>query len=572
MNCTNGKKHELNIPIGRISAVDPLSITASDRAGLFLLLFVDIESTYTRLVLFLFSSQFSTSPTTMPPRKKPAPAPHPDLDPSPDPLQMTVKSTEEQPTSGRRSMRARNATTPVVGMGSGGVSVSGRKRGKGEVEKEEDVRVEGGRASKKVKVDTPKKKAVVPTEASAETTSRRAAELMVEVQMQLNAHGFSPGTGKEVEMAVAEEGGRASKRAKVDTPKKKAIVPKEALKAAETSKVDVTTDVGSPAPSPTKRRGRPPSARKTAASADVPKTATPPPRTSKRTATKAKPVAQEVPTAKDAPAEAKTPSKRKAKAPAPPIRHSSNPLDDAPPPNPEPTPQQTKTKEPDVLKELEEPEPRASASFDLQSRDAFLRNERWQRDKEARNFNFEGDVNEGRRLRSGQAVVSVGQGTSEMGEEDEDDMVVEEDDADESGYEEDGKRPQGDPLGEDAVFEADNDYLSQLTYDANLPVEALKTTLADRTEADSSRDEEPKRHALTPFAQKVLRTVIGNLAGCETYSAFTIMGSEDEKDESLKHLVNLLTGTVERGEGNSCLVLGAKGSGKTRVSSRRKTC
>jgi origin recognition complex subunit 4 len=464
-------------------------------------------------------------------------------------------------------MRPRNSTsvgTPTVVKSSGRASMSGRKRGKEEMEAELKTIGDGeeGRASKRAKVDTPKKKTVVPAEASAATASKRAAELMVEVQMQLNAQSFSPEVRKEGEVTVNEEGGRASKKAKADTPKTKAVVSDEASKAGEVT-VETQADGGSPAPSPTKR-GRPPSARKTATSVDVPKTATPP-RTSKRTTAKAKPVFPKTSTAKDTPVEAKTPSKRKAKASAPPIRHSSNPLDDAPLPltEAEPTPQ-TKTKEPDVLKELEEPEPRASASFDLQSRDAFLRNERWQRDKEARNFNFEGDVNEGRKLRSGKAMASVG--TSEIGDEDDDDMVVEEDDADESGYEEDGKRPQGDALGEDAVFEADNDYLSQLTYDANVPVETLKTTLANPTKVHGSRVDEPKRHALTPFAQKVLRTVIGNLAGCETYSSSTPMGPEEEMDESLKHLVNLLTGTVERGEGNSCLVLGAKGSGKTRVS------
>jgi origin recognition complex subunit 4 len=49
--------------------------------------------------------------------------------------------------------------------------------------------------------------------------------------------------------------------------------------------------------------------------------------------------------------------------------------------------------------------------------------------------------------------------------------------------------------------------------------------------------------------------------------------SEDEDDQgpptneiAFKQLSDLLKGTVERGEGNSCLLLGPKGSGKTRVS------
>lgn len=226
--------------------------------------------------------------------------------------------------------------------------------------------------------------------------------------------------------------------------------------------------------------------------------------------------------------------------------------------------------EPEVLRELEETQPCAGKSFDLtsaQSRDAFLRNERWQRDKEARNFNFEGDVNEGRRLRSGKAVASTG--TSDIGDDEDEGTVEDQDEADESGYGGEGKHGQADPTGEaDAVFVADNDYLSHLTYDADMPVETQKSALADASvqERPILEDGEPSSPMLTPFAKRVLRTVISNLAGCDSYSTSGPMTPEEEKDDSLRHLVNLLTGTVDRGEGNSCLVLGAKGSGKTRVS------
>ena len=40
---------------------------------------------------------------------------------------------------------------------------------------------------------------------------------------------------------------------------------------------------------------------------------------------------------------------------------------------------------------------------------------------------------------------------------------------------------------------------------------------------------------------------------------------DEEKNEALQGLLNLLKGTVERGEGNSALVVGARGVGKTRV-------
>lgn len=42
--------------------------------------------------------------------------------------------------------------------------------------------------------------------------------------------------------------------------------------------------------------------------------------------------------------------------------------------------------------------------------------------------------------------------------------------------------------------------------------------------------------------------------------------SDGVKETPTSQLCSLLRGTVERGEGNSCLVLGSRGSGKTRVS------
>lgn len=47
---------------------------------------------------------------------------------------------------------------------------------------------------------------------------------------------------------------------------------------------------------------------------------------------------------------------------------------------------------------------------------------------------------------------------------------------------------------------------------------------------------------------------------------FVEVDSECEiNDTAYRHLLDLLVGTVERGEGNSCLVIGPSGSGKTRV-------
>lgn len=473
---------------------------------------VDIDSTFITSTCLDIYSRSQLLIQTMPPRKRPTPAALlTDPEHSPDPLQMTGKDQVEeapQPTSGRRSMRPRNAPsqgTPSIVKPSPRAS-SARKRGSPDVPVESMVGEQQARPSKRAKINSHPDKAVVPVEGPSAITSNRTVDLMVEVQMRLNSLGSSP----------AYQG---------------PVPPLSVYRSAVAS----------------------------------PKAATPPPRSSKRTSTKVKPITKTVTPKKTIPAESSTPSKRRTKAPAP-IRHSSNPLDDEP--RPEPALPHVDETAPESLRDLEEPQPRAGTSFDLtsaESRDAFLRNERWQRDKEARNFNFEGDVNEGRRLRSGKAVAVAG--TSGMGDE-EDEATGEDDDADESGYDGEGRRGQVDLLAEtDAVFEPDNDYLSQLTYDADAPVETQKSALANpNLEGPASLAVESNQHALTPFARKVLRAVISNLAGCETHATSAPMAPEEEKDESLRHLVNLLTGTVERGEGNSCLVLGAKGSGKTRVS------
>ncbi|KAJ9120234.1 hypothetical protein QFC22_003134 [Naganishia vaughanmartiniae] len=283
-----------------------------------------------------------------------------------------------------------------------------------------------------------------------------------------------------------------------------------------------------------------------------------------------------------------TPASVKArKSSVVPIRHISNPLDE----EQLPIPNKVEPANSLLMVEAEAIEHRntstTSAAFDLtseQSREVFLRNERWQRDKEARNFNFEGDVNEVRRLRSGRAVAAseVEESVVDDTEEEGDDDVVEEDEEEDDpmlDVEEKqrrremkgkGKAKAGDP------FEPDNDYLSQLTYDTSMPIEAQKSTLINSNDPLGNEPTLPHDHnlarhttSLSPFAEKVLKTVIGNLA-CSTTAAHTNglspgPGGEEEKNEVLMQLVNLLTGTVERGEGNSCLVLGAKGSGKTRV-------
>ena len=72
--------------------------------------------------------------------------------------------------------------------------------------------------------------------------------------------------------------------------------------------------------------------------------------------------------------------------------------------------------------------------------------------------------------------------------------------------------------------------------------------------------------SLCLYAQK--RAILHALSCPET----TVLDQEDENREpsanavALEQLKALLTGTLERGEGNSCLLIGPRGSGKSRVS------
>lgn len=403
-----------------------------------------------------------------------------------------------------------------------------------------------------------------PTSTRRSTRSRKALEETTPVVVP-SARKTATSGRKRAQPDAREESPsvkeRASKRSKVDTSDERIASPRQTTTRDATKDKDSTKPEDTATPS-TRKRGRP---AKTPA-ADSPKVTTTP---SKRTAGTKKPAGQPATETQPDASPVKS-SRSKRPRSAAPIRHSSNPLDDEPV---EPSP----TAPADgivslAVAELAEPSSRAvGTAFDLtseQSREAFLRNERWQRDKEARNFNFEGDVHEGRRLRSGKAVVVD---TEESGEEDDDDG---EEDAGDESLDEDERRKRavstttGEKEKEDAVFEADNDYLSQLTYDTTMPVETQKSTLnlASSTFADAtSTSNKPNSSTLTPLARKVLRTVISNLAGCETYTPATPMQPEEGKNDALVQLVNLLKGTVERGEGNSCLILGAKGSGKTKV-------
>ena len=175
------------------------------------------------------------------------------------------------------------------------------------------------------------------------------------------------------------------------------------------------------------------------------------------------------------------------------------------------------------------------------SRAKFLENERRQKLNRARNFVFTGDANEGRKLRNGKAVMV----------EPEDEISI--DDDEDIGTAGAGDKEPDDgteiDLGVEIDYTIPEDFVVQ---DQPLEPPAIASTTTDQ--------------AVPPFVQERLNTILSNLSAPPSWNP-TPFQTEGPENEALNSLVNLLSGTIERGEGNSCLVVGSKGSGKSRVGS-----
>ena len=107
---------------------------------------------------------------------------------------------------------------------------------------------------------------------------------------------------------------------------------------------------------------------------------------------------------------------------------------------------------------------------------------------------------------------------------------------------------------QEAILQADRSELeSRPVYIDSLP-------LPEETVRDFSQVE-----PLLPDAKEYVLDILATLTGQGT-ALNPAPFPDEEKDEALNGMVNLLKGTVERGEGNSALLVGARGVGKTRVS------
>lgn len=184
------------------------------------------------------------------------------------------------------------------------------------------------------------------------------------------------------------------------------------------------------------------------------------------------------------------------------------------------------------------------------SRETFLANEALRRQREARNFVFEGDAQAPRLTRSGRIVKQ--RKTLALGEADEDgeDVGIHEDDLYGSA--------QPAPEEEDTLQAADG------VLDTRAETTLSTAAVPSRDVPMVSEEIQPLPAAARSHVLDILATLTGVSAGINPPPFH-----DEDTNEALQGLVNLLRGTVERGEGNSALVVGPRGSGKTRVSGQK---
>jgi origin recognition complex subunit 4 len=173
------------------------------------------------------------------------------------------------------------------------------------------------------------------------------------------------------------------------------------------------------------------------------------------------------------------------------------------------------------------------------SRETFLANEALKRQREARNFKYKGDANAPRQTRSGRVVKEANAeeedefGQMDVDEEHEEDQEVQE------------------PMEEGAELEVP-------------PIKSLDAPVFTRTEEAPTLTPTP---TISPLSAIAREHVVSILSTITSQSVSTSPGPfrDEDQNEALQGLLKLLQGTVERGEGNSALVTGPRGVGKTRV-------
>lgn len=173
------------------------------------------------------------------------------------------------------------------------------------------------------------------------------------------------------------------------------------------------------------------------------------------------------------------------------------------------------------------------------STEVFRANERLKKQREARNFTYEGEANAPRMMRSGRALAEVNK---------------DQDDEDEN-MDEYGPR-----------LEEENPLAPQAPVIPDIAVQQLLITpsepLLPSTQALSSPS------IIIPAFQKTYLHAMLNTLTSQNISTNPPPFDDEERNETLHGVLNLMKGTVERGEGNSAIVVGPRGSGKTRTVAR----
>lgn len=181
---------------------------------------------------------------------------------------------------------------------------------------------------------------------------------------------------------------------------------------------------------------------------------------------------------------------------------------------------------------------KGGASSSSISRQAFLANEQLKRQREARNFKYEGDADAPRLTRSGKVVGEVVQ-----------------DEYDVFDAEPTPEPPNEDPFMDTHVSAVDDDG-------------AEETMEVDETFSGQAGPEKIMSKAVDPlpdYARPHILNILSTLTS--TSIADKPKPFHDElQNDTLLSLTKLLQGTIDRSEGNSALLAGPRGSGKTRVS------
>ncbi|WVQ77021.1 hypothetical protein IAR50_006700 [Cryptococcus sp. DSM 104548] len=192
--------------------------------------------------------------------------------------------------------------------------------------------------------------------------------------------------------------------------------------------------------------------------------------------------------------------------------------------------------------EDEERQAKKQRSEDL-TRERFLQNEKQRKQKEARNYQYTGDANAPRTTRSGRALQDARDKA----------MDIEEEELDEYG----GKRGDEEPLAPSAPLIPEFEL-------STAPIASPSLPLAN---SPSPEPDIITGEPLPDYAEPVLRTILNTLNSRGSDRDPPPFLDED-KNEALQGILNLIKGTVDRGEGNSALVVGPRGSGKTRTVAR----